>query len=103
MLTQRILSPLKNHVRRHTKKLFWLLPPLFIIALFMLANWCFPLPKTRLHPPPSPIVLDRNGQWLRAFLADDGMWRIAVSHQQSAVSEQENRSSKRHLLTKTEN
>ncbi len=53
----------------------------------MLANWCFPLPKARLHPPSSPIVLDRNGQWLRAFLADDGMWRIAISHQPSAVSE----------------
>ena len=69
------------------KRLFWLLPPLLIITLFMLANWCFPLPKARLHPPPSRIVLDRNGQWLRAFLADDGMWRIAVSHQPSAVSE----------------
>ena len=70
------------------KRLFWLLPPLLLIILFMLANWCFPLPKARLHPPSSPIVLDRNGQWLRAFLADDGMWRIAVSHQfPSAVSE----------------
>ena len=87
MLGHRILSPLKNHVRRHTKKLFWLLPPLLIITLFMLVNWCFPLPEARLHPPPSRIVLDRNGEWLRAFLADDGMWRIAISHQPSAVSE----------------
>ncbi|MDE0327289.1 MAG: penicillin-binding protein 1C [Candidatus Poribacteria bacterium] len=70
------------------KRLFWLLPPLLLIILFMLANWCFPLPKARLHPPSSPIVLDKNGQWLRAFLAEDGMWRIAVSHQfPSAVSE----------------
>ena len=65
--------------------------PLFIILLFVLANWCFPLPKTRLHPPPSYIVVDRNGEWLRAFLADDGMWRFsqqsAVSSQQPAVSE----------------
>ena len=68
------------------KKIFWLLPLLLIATLFMLANWCFPLPKTRLHPPVSQIVLDRNGEWLRAFLADDGMWRIAVSSQQSAVS-----------------
>ena len=50
----------------------------------MLANWCFPLPKARLHPPVSQIVLDRNGEWLRAFLADDGMWRIAVSHWRNA-------------------
>ena len=61
--------------------------PLFIILLFVLANWCFPLPKTRLHSPPSYIVLDRNGEWLRAFLADDGMWRF--SSQQSAVSSQQ--------------
>ena len=53
----------------------------------MLANWCFPLPKARLHPPVSQIVLDRNGEWLRTFLADDGMWRIAVSRQQSAGSQ----------------
>ena len=61
--------------------------PLFLILLFVLANWCFPLPKTRLHPPPSHIVLDRNGEWLRAFLADDGMWRFRkeVSSHQSPV------------------
>ena len=61
--------------------------PLFIILLFVIANWCFPLPKTRLHPPPSYIVLDRNGEWLRAFLADDGMWRFSL--QQSAISRQQ--------------
>ena len=68
------------------KKTFWLLLPLFMIVLFAVANWCFPLPKTRLHPPVSRIVLDRNGEWLRAFLADDGMWRF--SHQSSVVSGQ---------------
>ena len=68
------------------KKLFWLLSPLFAILIFMIASWCFPLPKTRLHPPPSRIVLDRNGEWLRAFLAEDGMWRF--SHQSSVVSGQ---------------
>ncbi len=71
------------------KKLFWLLSPLFVILIFMIASWCFPLPKTRLHPPPSRIVLDRNGEWLRAFLAEDGMWRF--SHQQSAVSRENGR------------
>ena len=62
-----------------------ILPLLLIVVLFMLANWCFPLPKARLHPPVSQIVLDRNGEWLRAFLADDGMWRIAVSKERSVV------------------
>ncbi|MCE2413685.1 penicillin-binding protein 1C [Candidatus Poribacteria bacterium] len=63
-----------------------MLPFLLILILLMLANWCFPLPKARLHPPVSQIVLDRNGEWLRAFLADDGMWRIATSSQQPAIS-----------------
>ena len=63
------------------------LVPVSILLLFVIANWCFPLPKTRLHPPPSYIVLDRNGEWLRAFLADDGMWRFRkeVSSHQSPV------------------
>ena len=81
------------------KKTLWLLPLVLIATLFMLANWCFPLPKERLHPPVSQIVLDRNGEWLRAFLADDGMWRIAVSSQQSAVSSQQEGIVKRKPLT----
>ena len=72
---------------------------LLIATLFMVANWCFPLPKARLHPPVSQIVLDRNGEWLRAFLADDGMWRIAISNQQSAVSSQQAGIVKRKPLT----
>ena len=59
--------------------------PLFaILAFCVLANGSFPLPKARLHPPASPIVLDRNGEWLRAFLAADGMWRF--SHQSKMVN-----------------
>ena len=50
---------------------------LSILALFVLANWCFPLPKAQLHRPLSPIVLDRKAEWLRAFLAADGMWRFS--------------------------
>ncbi len=59
-------------------KTILVISPVFIVLLFVLANWCFPLPKTRLHPPPSYIVLDRNGEWLRAFLADDNMWRFSL-------------------------
>ena len=76
-----------------SKRLFWLLSPLFVILIFLIANWCFPLPQTRLHPPPSRIVLDRNGEWLRAFLADDGMWRF--SHQASVVSTENGRIEKK--------
>ena len=58
------------------RRLLMAILPLAIIVLFVATNWCFPLPKERLHPPSSPIVLDRNGEWLRAFLAPDGMWRM---------------------------
>ena len=74
-----------------------ILPLLLIVILFILANWCFPLPKARLHPPVSQIVLDRNGEWLRAFLADDGMWRFSrqssvISHQSQEVFDKPNTS-----------
>ncbi len=80
-----------------------MLPFLLIAILFILANWCFPLPKARLHPPVSQIVLDRNGEWLRAFLADDGMWRFSrqgISLQPSAVrNQQDGVASPENLLT----
>ncbi len=85
--TSRWLKPTTDNRQPPFRRLITLiLPLLFIVVLFMLANWCFPLPKARLHPPVSQIVLDRNGEWLRAFLADDGMWRIATSSQQPAIS-----------------
>lgn len=44
--------------------------------VFLIANWVFPLPVEKLHPPSSTVVLDRHGEWLRAFTASDGSWRI---------------------------
>ena len=67
---------------RRLTTLKWLLFPFSFIVLFVLANWCFPLPKAQLHRPSSPIVLDRNGEWLRAFLAADGMWRFSRQPQE---------------------
>lgn len=49
---------------------------LFPVCLFILANWIFPLPKHKLQPTPSTVVLDRNGEWLRAFTTPDEMWRF---------------------------
>ena len=82
----RLTNPSDNRQPLFRKLITVMLPFLLILILLMLANWCFPLPKARLHPPVSQIVLDRNGEWLRAFLADDGMWRIATSSQQPAIS-----------------
>lgn len=50
--------------------------PILPFLLFLLANWVFPLPKEKLQPSPSTVVLDRNGEWLRAFTAHDEMWRF---------------------------
>ena len=79
-IRSRFIDGFRLLIVSNKKKTFWLLPPLFILVLFIIANWCFPLPKERLHPPHSQIVLDRNGEWLRAFLADDGMWRMSENN-----------------------
>ena len=70
------LSAISKRLRTSYCRLLMAILPLSIVIFFIIANWCFPLPKERLHPPSSPIVLDRNGEWLRAFLAPDGMWRM---------------------------
>ena len=44
--------------------------------ILLVANWIFPLPVEKLHPPSSTVVLDRHGEWLRAFAASDDSWRI---------------------------
>ena len=46
------------------------------LLLFLIANRVFPLPVEKLHQPPSTIVLDRHGEWLRAFIASDESWHI---------------------------
>ena len=81
----RLTSPSYNRHPLFGRLMPVMLSFLLIVILLMVANWCFPLPKARLHPSPSRIVLDRNGEWLRAFLAEDGMWRIAVSRQQEGI------------------
>ena len=59
--------------------------PLFLLTcsivvlpglILLVANWVFPLPVEKLHPPSSTVVLDRHGEWLRAFAASDDSWRI---------------------------
>ena len=80
----RFTKPAFNRQPVFRRLITLMLPLLLIATLFTFANWCFPLPKARLHPPVSQIVLDRNGEWLRAFLADDGMWRF--SRQSSVIS-----------------
>ena len=49
-----------------------------LVGFFVLCL-LFPLPMDRLHPPSSTVVLDREGNLLRAFLAPDEMWRINVT------------------------
>ena len=67
---------LPRFVKIVQKKWYVFALPLIPFCLFALANWCFPLPKEKLQPPPSTVVVDRNGEWLRAFTAPDEMWRL---------------------------
>lgn len=67
---------LPKNVRIKRKILFVLVLPVALICLFVIANWCFPLPIDKLHLSPSTVVLDRNGEWLRAFTSADDMWRF---------------------------
>ncbi len=53
---------------------------LLLAIIFFTLNAFFPLPVEKLHPPSSTIVLDRNGQVLRVYLAPDDMWRIPVGY-----------------------
>lgn len=46
---------------------------------FLLLNAAFPFPEHTLQRPPARIVLDREGNPLRAFLPSDGQWRFPVT------------------------
>ncbi len=58
------------------KKWYLTAIPVIPVSLFILASLCFPLPKDKLTPQSSTVVIDRNGEWLRAFTAPDDMWRF---------------------------
>ena len=65
---------------QHILQKKWLLTAALspLVGFFVLCL-LFPLPMDRLHAPSSSVVLDREGQLLRAFLAPDEMWRINVT------------------------
>lgn len=63
---------LKNGKKRWYLLVILLMP----LCLFAFAHLCFPLPKEKLHPKPSTVVMDRSGEWLRAFTSEDDMWRF---------------------------
>lgn len=60
---------------RWQRLLLWLTP----VWGFLILHVAFPLPLDKLNPISSQVVLDRDGQLLRAFLAPDEMWRIRVT------------------------
>ncbi len=68
-----LIAKLGNFLR---KRWFFVCIPLIPVLLFAIANWIFPLPKEKLNPTPSTVVVDRNGEWLRAFTSTDEMWRF---------------------------
>ena len=46
------------------------------LVVFVILTLAFPLPAPKQY---SLVVLDRNGEFLHAFLTDDGMWRFKTS------------------------
>lgn len=52
---------------------------IILIVIFLILIWLIPFPKEKLNPPPSTIVLDRNGKMLRVFLSPEEMWQIPVA------------------------
>ncbi len=70
--------------------------------LFVAGNIMFPLPVEKLNPAASTVVLDRNGQLLRAYQTPDDMWCIRVNGNEispalkTAVLAYEDRSFYRH-------
>ena len=80
-LTKPILTSLRiiqeSKLARFLRKKWYIVAiPIIPCLLFIIANWCYPLPIEKLQPTPSTVVLDRNGEWLRAFTATDEMWRF---------------------------
>ena len=78
-----------NHKLLHFKWLRFFLSVLsgtvlLTALLFFIGNWIFLLPVEKLHRPPSTLVLDRHGEWLRAFTAPDGSWRIPIRAQHAS-------------------
>ena len=59
---------------------------LAILALPVVLLLSFPFPKEKLHPPPSTVVLSRDGELLRVSLAADEMWRIPIGKDQISSS-----------------
>ncbi len=49
---------------------------LFLVIVFVILSLTFPLPSPK---PYSLVVLDRNGEFLHAFLAADGAWRFRTT------------------------
>lgn len=67
---------------KHKYRLLFTTIAVSTFLFFQIANWLFPLPVEKLHPTPSTVILDKNGELLRAFLSPDEMWRIRVAREE---------------------
>jgi len=56
------------------------------LACVLLALILVPFPVEKLSPPPSTLILDRNGEILRVFLSEDEMWRMDVGAEKISPS-----------------
>lgn len=55
-----------------------ILAVLVILLVVVALDRIFALPQEKLNPPSSTLLLDMDGNLLRAFLAPDEMWRLRV-------------------------
>lgn len=63
------------HLSTSTRRLFVGLIAAFLAVLALDLAFAPPLERARAA---SPVVLDREGQWLRAFTTAEGRWRLAA-------------------------
>lgn len=70
------LTHIINFVKNGKKRWYLFAILLMPFCLFAIAHLCFPLPKEKLQPKTSTVVMDRSGEWLRAFTSEEDMWRF---------------------------
>lgn len=59
-----------------------ILTTLFVLLLFTLLNFLYPLDTERLHKPKSTLIYDRNNQLLTIKLSSDGYLRIPITEEE---------------------
>ena len=68
-----LTSNSKRKLRRLFRPRNWLVALVLLFVSFLILDYAFPLPPAKTY---SPVVYDRNGGLLAAYLSDDDKWRL---------------------------